>query len=144
MSAIASEEQTNTTQAQRQKTTLQSRVRVSFKVALSECTVEGSELLRTLNLITGCGSKSCICGNWQELWHVRPSQYHHHVWLTCLLWRKVYIRYNRAKKNSAFVSLVHRIFSQRFFWSSQYFLANLRWVLETPLLSRLVLLLYFS
>lgn len=70
MSAIASEEQTNTTQAPRQKTTLQSRVRVSFKVALSECTVEGSELLRTLNLITGCGSKSCICGNWQELWQV--------------------------------------------------------------------------
>lgn len=69
MSAIASEEQTNTTQAQRQKTTL-SRVRVSFKVALSECTVEGSQLLRTLNLITGCGSKSCICGNWQELWQV--------------------------------------------------------------------------
>lgn len=43
---------------QDKKTTLQSRV--SFKVALSECTVEGSQLLRTLNLITVVAARAAF------------------------------------------------------------------------------------
>lgn len=45
---------------QDKKTTLQSRVRVSFKVALSECTVEGSQLLHTPNLITVVAARAAF------------------------------------------------------------------------------------